>query len=56
MQPEKIKDDKLHPAIHPDYNPRTLYVPEQFKQNQTPVSVMLHSNLTGFMCVFVYRL
>ncbi|KAB7498351.1 DNA mismatch repair protein Msh6 [Armadillidium nasatum] len=36
LRPENIKDKKGHKASDPDYNPRTLYVPEDFLNKQTP--------------------
>lgn len=38
MQPGKIKDANRKSPSDPDYNPRTLYVPEDFKQKLTPVN------------------
>ncbi|XP_012286624.1 probable DNA mismatch repair protein Msh6 [Orussus abietinus] len=36
LQPNKIKDINQRPASDPDYNPRTVYVPVNFLNNQTP--------------------
>ncbi|XP_050439278.1 DNA mismatch repair protein Msh6 [Adelges cooleyi] len=36
LKPEKIKDVNKKPLTDPNYNPRTLYVPEDFKQKLTP--------------------
>lgn len=36
LKPDKIRDANKHRPDHPDYNPRTLFVPEDFKRNQTP--------------------
>ncbi|KAL7639850.1 UNVERIFIED_CONTAM: hypothetical protein RMT77_009263 [Armadillidium vulgare] len=36
LRPENIKDKEGHKASDPDYNPRTLYVPEDFLNKQTP--------------------
>lgn len=36
LKPENIKDAKGRKADHPDYNPRTLHVPESFIIKQTP--------------------
>ncbi|XP_034233656.1 DNA mismatch repair protein Msh6-like [Thrips palmi] len=36
LKPEKIRDANKHRPDHPDYNPRTLSVPEDFKKNLTP--------------------
>lgn len=40
MKPDKIKDANKKSPSHPDYNPRTLYVPEDFKQKLTPVKYL----------------
>lgn len=39
LKPEKIKDIHKKPLSDPNYNPRTLYVPEDFKQSLTPVNI-----------------
>lgn len=39
LQPARIKDAKNRRPTDPDYSPRTLHVPENFKLNQTPVSI-----------------
>ncbi|XP_061180194.1 DNA mismatch repair protein Msh6-like isoform X2 [Saccostrea echinata] len=36
LQPEKIKDAKKKSKSDPDYDPKTLYVPESFLKQQTP--------------------
>jgi len=36
LKPDKIKDADKHTRDHPDYNPRTLYVPTDFMNNRTP--------------------
>ncbi|XP_023245982.1 LOW QUALITY PROTEIN: probable DNA mismatch repair protein Msh6 [Copidosoma floridanum] len=36
LQPDKIKDAKMRSPEHPDYDPRTLYVPQDFLDTQTP--------------------
>lgn len=36
LKPENIKDKKGHRPDHPDYNPRTLYVPESYLNKLTP--------------------
>uniref|UniRef100_A0A1B6M5Q0 DNA mismatch repair protein MutS-like N-terminal domain-containing protein n=1 Tax=Graphocephala atropunctata TaxID=36148 RepID=A0A1B6M5Q0_9HEMI len=36
VQPNRIKDIKMRPASHPDYDPRTVHVPDDFKQGLTP--------------------
>lgn len=42
MKPEKLKDANKKLASDPDYNPRTLYVPEEFKQGLTPVNTFFY--------------
>lgn len=37
LQPKNIMDRERCRADHPDYDPRTLYVPESFLAQQTPV-------------------
>nr|XP_045608905.1 DNA mismatch repair protein Msh6-like [Procambarus clarkii] len=36
LQPENIRDREKRSPNHKDYNPRTLYVPESFLNQQTP--------------------
>ncbi|XP_073972274.1 DNA mismatch repair protein Msh6 isoform X2 [Rhodnius prolixus] len=36
LKPEKIKDGKGRRPNHPEYDARTLYVPDDFLRNQTP--------------------
>lgn len=38
MKPDKIKDKKGRRPDHPDYDPSTLYVPQQFLDSLSPVS------------------
>lgn len=38
LKPEKIRDAKRRRPDDPDYDPKTLYVPEDFRRNLTPVS------------------
>jgi hypothetical protein len=38
LKPSKIRDAQRRSPADPDYNPKTLYVPEEFKKNLTPVS------------------
>ena len=38
LHPDKIMDKKRRRPDHPDYDKRTLYVPEDFKNKVTPVS------------------
>jgi len=36
LKDDKIKDVNGNPKGHPDYDPRTIYVPESFKKDLTP--------------------
>ncbi|PNF27299.1 DNA mismatch repair protein Msh6 [Cryptotermes secundus] len=36
LKPNKIRDAKRRTPADPDYDPKTLYVPEEFKRNLTP--------------------
>uniref|UniRef100_A0A1B6HAN9 DNA mismatch repair protein n=1 Tax=Homalodisca liturata TaxID=320908 RepID=A0A1B6HAN9_9HEMI len=36
LQPNRIKDIKMRPPSHPEYDPRTVHVPDDFKQSLTP--------------------
>jgi DNA mismatch repair protein MSH6 len=38
LKPNKIRDAKRRTPSDPDYDPKTLFVPEEFKRNLTPVS------------------
>jgi DNA mismatch repair protein MSH6 len=38
LKPNKIRDAKRRIPADPDYDPKTLFVPEEFKRNLTPVS------------------
>jgi hypothetical protein len=38
LKPSKIRDAQRRSPTDPEYNPKTLYVPEEFKKNLTPVS------------------
>ncbi|CAG2059454.1 unnamed protein product, partial [Timema podura] len=37
LKPEKIRDGQCRLPSDPEYNPRTLFVPQDFKNNLTPV-------------------
>jgi len=39
LQPDKLQDASRRRPDDPKYNPRTLYVPKDFLDKQTPVSV-----------------
>ncbi|XP_058798739.1 probable DNA mismatch repair protein Msh6 [Phymastichus coffea] len=36
LQPDKIKDNNRRSVDHPDYDPKTVYVPQEFLNNLTP--------------------
>ena len=36
-----IRDAKGKRKDDPDYDPKTLYIPDGFKSNQTPVGILL---------------
>ncbi|XP_033727077.1 LOW QUALITY PROTEIN: DNA mismatch repair protein Msh6-like [Pecten maximus] len=36
LQPHKIKDAKMHDRTDPEYDPKTLHIPESFKKSTTP--------------------
>lgn len=36
LKPDKICDAERRPLKHPDYDPKTLWVPKDFMQKQTP--------------------
>lgn len=42
LQPDKIKDAKKRSKTDPNYDPKTLYVPEEFKEKLTPVRKILN--------------
>lgn len=37
LQKDKIRDNKKRLSSHPDYDPKTVYVPPDFLEKQTPV-------------------
>lgn len=59
MKPEKIKDANKKLSTDPNYNARTLYVPEDFKQGLTPVNIYCYCSLCymhyALICIiFIY--
>lgn len=42
LQPGKIRDAQKRTKDDPDYDPRTLYLPESFLSKQTPVRLPCH--------------
>jgi len=49
LQPDKIKDIHKRTPKNPDYDPKTLHVPIDFLNNQTPVKIFLSN-----YCFLVY--
>jgi len=49
LQPEKIRDIHRRTPNDPDYDPRTLYIPTDFLNNQTPVGKILVLNTLLFI-------
>lgn len=47
LQPDKIMDKQKRRPDHPDYDNRTLYVPEEFKAKVTPVSLRINEIFLG---------
>lgn len=43
LQPDKIRDGNRRLKTDPNYDPKTLYVPEDFKNKLTPVSFIMKS-------------
>lgn len=41
LKPKKIKDINGHKADHPDYDPKTLFVPKDYLDGLTPVSYLV---------------
>jgi DNA mismatch repair protein MSH6 len=41
LKPEKIRDANKKKKDDPEYNPHTLFVPEDFKKNLTPVGYLI---------------
>ena len=40
LQEGFVKDARRNPPSHPDYDPKTLYVPQTFLDKCTPVSIL----------------
>lgn len=55
LKPDKIRDAMKRRPDHPDYDPRTLYVPPDFYNNQTPVSY-LNQSLGGYFFFLAFLL
>ncbi|XP_011874515.1 PREDICTED: probable DNA mismatch repair protein Msh6 [Vollenhovia emeryi] len=57
LQPEKIKDIHRRTPKDPDYDPKTLYVPVDFLNNQTPAMKQWWDlKSKHFDCVFFYKI
>ncbi|XP_072153216.1 DNA mismatch repair protein Msh6 [Bemisia tabaci] len=57
LHKDKLKDAQGRPVNHPDYDPKTLYVPSEFKNSLTPAVRQwweVKSNL--FDCVLFFKL
>lgn len=48
LQPEKIRDIHRRTLKDPDYDSRTVYVPVDFLNNQTPVRIL---SLNAIPCI-----
>lgn len=56
LQPEKIRDINKHRPGHPDYDPRTLHIPESFLKQQTPGHLQWwHLKAQYFDCIFFFK-
>lgn len=40
LQPDKIRDKQRRTPKDPDYDPKTVFVPTDFLNNQTPVRIL----------------
>lgn len=57
LQPEKIKDIHRRTLKDPDYDPKTLYVPTDFLNNQTPaMRQWWELKSKHFDCVFFFKI
>ncbi|XP_004931420.2 probable DNA mismatch repair protein Msh6 isoform X1 [Bombyx mori] len=56
LKPDKIRDAMKRKLDHPDYNPRTLYVPPDFLKSQTPAHQQWWiMKSTNFDCVLFFK-
>ncbi|KAG5670949.1 hypothetical protein PVAND_001178 [Polypedilum vanderplanki] len=56
LKPENIRDANKNRPNHPDYDPRTLYVPPEFLKNQTPGHLQWWTlKSLYFDCVFFFK-
>lgn len=51
LQPDKIRDIQRRTLKDPNYDPRTLYVPIDFLNNQTPVRILSLSYLLSTLII-----
>ncbi|XP_012252115.2 DNA mismatch repair protein Msh6 isoform X2 [Athalia rosae] len=56
LQPNKIKDIHKRPPTDPNYDPKTLFVPHEFKINQTPaMKQWWEMKCKNFDCVLFFK-
>jgi len=56
LQPEHIRDINKHRSNHPDYDPRTLHIPESFLKQQTPGHLQWwRVKAQYFDCIFFFK-
>lgn len=48
LKPEKIRDANKRTPSDPNYNCRSLYVPEDFKQKLTPVNIFFYCSISNY--------
>nr|CAD7579070.1 unnamed protein product [Timema californicum] len=53
LKPEKIRDGQRRLPSDPEYNPRTLFVPQDFKNNLTPAIAILRNYVIQEICACV---
>lgn len=54
MKPAKIKDANRKLPSDPNYNPRTVFIPEEFKQKLTPVKIQLLITVSILCFILMY--
>ncbi|XP_063239704.1 DNA mismatch repair protein Msh6 [Bacillus rossius redtenbacheri] len=56
LKPDRIRDARRRPPSHPEYDPKTLYVPEDFMRNQTPaIRQWWEMKSKHFDCVLFFK-
>ncbi|KAI8437534.1 hypothetical protein MSG28_011837 [Choristoneura fumiferana] len=56
LRPDKIRDAMKRKPDHPDYDPRTLYVPPEFLKSQTPAHRQWwEMKTTNYDCVLFFK-